>query len=253
MTRPHAVIEPARHLDTLVSESTRLLAVATGGIGRPVPTCPEWTVADLLVHVGRVYRSVALHVREAATEMIPPDRVAPAPSAEAALEFASAGRDEVVAALEGADPEAPVWTWAGPQPMAFYFRRMAHETAVHRVDVELAADSEVTPVSDVRGADGIDELLDLVLPFALGRWPKALPAEPLTLEGHCGAWRCSSADGSVQVVRAPGFDVVPDGATVAGADGLLYLLLEGRVATDHPELEVTGQAAIIDAWVAASP
>ncbi len=58
------------------------------------------------------------------------------------------------------DPDEPAWTWdADSQNAGFRYRRMAHEAAVHRVDVEDGAGVLPMPVAPARAADGIDELL----------------------------------------------------------------------------------------------
>jgi hypothetical protein len=52
-------------------------------------------------------------------------------------------------------PDEPAWTfWPDDQTCAFWFRRMAHETVVHRVDAELAA-GEVTPVEDWAACESV--------------------------------------------------------------------------------------------------
>ena len=47
---------------------------------------------------------------------------------------------------------------ATPSPLAFWARRQAHETAIHRVDAELAHGA-VTPFDADFAADGVDELI----------------------------------------------------------------------------------------------
>ena len=71
--------------------------------------------------------------------------------------------DELTTELTARGADASAYTWYDPdQTVGFWFRRMAQETAVHRVDVESAFDA-VTPVSDDLAVDGIDEVLDLFL------------------------------------------------------------------------------------------
>ena len=249
-------MEPAEHLDTLERESNRLFAAIAGNLDASVPTCPGWTGHDLVAHLGRVYTSVGLHVREHATEMIPADRVPPAPEGAAVVDFARGARDRLVADLRDADPSVPVWTWSGTKTMAFYFRRMAHETTVHRVDAELAAGVPVAPVAAESGCDGIDELIDLVIPFRLARWPHALPLAPVRL--RCletgRAWHLEADAERTGLVSAtsPASSSAAGTEVVAGG-GMLYLFLEERVAVDHPELEIHGDAALAQAWAELSP
>jgi hypothetical protein len=58
-------MQSSRYLDCLASDyaSLRSAAVAAG-LTDPVPSCPEWTVADLITHVGHVYLHKAVLMRE---------------------------------------------------------------------------------------------------------------------------------------------------------------------------------------------
>ena len=81
-------------------------------------------------------------------------------------------RDELVATLEGRGPGAASWTWhEDHQNAGFWFRRMAQEAAVHRVDVE-SGYGAVTPVDDVLAVDGIDEVLDCSCPTRPRTWAR---------------------------------------------------------------------------------
>src|SRR5690606_4655181 len=59
-------------------------------------------------------------------------------------------------------PELDCWHFFddAPSPLEFWVRRQAHETAIHRVDVESARGDEVSPVGEAFAVDGIDELLN---------------------------------------------------------------------------------------------
>jgi hypothetical protein len=50
------------YLGAIEREAQLLLAAADGNLGGIIPACPGWTVQTVLVHVARVYRSVAEHV-----------------------------------------------------------------------------------------------------------------------------------------------------------------------------------------------
>lgn len=48
------------YLDAIRSNGAALVdAAESAGLAAPVPPCPDWTVADLLGHVGRTHRWVA--------------------------------------------------------------------------------------------------------------------------------------------------------------------------------------------------
>lgn len=66
---------------------------------------------------------------------------------------------ELLAEFAAHSPDDPAGTWYGPdQSVGFWIRRMAHETAIHRIDAEIAAGITATPVpDDVVGVGRHDE------------------------------------------------------------------------------------------------
>ncbi|PJJ57288.1 uncharacterized protein (TIGR03083 family) [Mumia flava] len=145
--------------DLLASEAGR------AGLATPVPTCPGWTVADLLAHQAMVHRWATGHLA---------GRPHDEPTEEEAR--SAAGADPVGYLLAGVDPlldaigeasddlEAYVFLADPPPARIFWARRQCHETTVHAVDAVAAAlgrtprADEVALEADV-AADGIDELL----------------------------------------------------------------------------------------------
>src|SRR5205823_3910842 len=125
-----------------------------------VPTCPGWTVRDLLAHQGGVHRWATSHVVEARTE--PPSRdfaLAEPPDDDAVLDWFRDGYARLVTTLADASDRLECWTFLpSPSPRAFWARRQAHETAIHRVDAESASGEPVT-FDPAFAVDGIDELL----------------------------------------------------------------------------------------------
>jgi uncharacterized protein (TIGR03083 family) len=150
----------AFYLTCLQSDAARLAEVGRLGLSADVPSCPEWTVESVLRHVAQVY----LHKVEILRLGARPDPWPPAELDERdALELYDEARAAVVVALTKAGTELPTWTFSPfDQTSAFWYRRMALETAVHRVDAELAHDV-VTPVDQALALDGIDEILTLML------------------------------------------------------------------------------------------
>ncbi|GIF70716.1 maleylpyruvate isomerase family mycothiol-dependent enzyme [Asanoa siamensis] len=140
-------------------------AVAQAPPDQQVPSCPGWTVTDLIHHLGSCYEWVTRLVERGGTERPDPrQHPADAPAGEAALAWWQMRYDSLLATLDAADPEAPVWNWAPQSKKAvFWHRRMAHESAVHRWDAQMAlAASE--PIEAKLAADGISEVLDSWLP-----------------------------------------------------------------------------------------
>ena len=82
------------------------------------------------------------------------------------LEIAS---EELLIALRGHEPEDPSWNFTGEdRTVGFLARRFAHELAIHRVDAELVR-GRPSAFDREMAVDGIDERLEVMLPFMLGR------------------------------------------------------------------------------------
>src|SRR5512142_2745143 len=138
-----------------------------GALELPVPSCPGWTVADLVRHLGDVYRFVHAHVSRGVTTRPDPLPEEEIPSDMSLVEWWHAQYTALFDRLDGLDPELTAWNWA-PQPKkaVFWHRRMAHETAVHRWDAQIAT-GLAEPIEAKLAADGLTEVLDTWL--AAGR------------------------------------------------------------------------------------
>lgn len=155
-------METAEFLQTLDREG-RLLAAAAAEAGpdAKVPTCPEWQVRDLLRHTGAVHRWAAAFVADGHTT---PRPLGQEPGLDGA-ELVDWYRDShrlLVDTLTTAPSDVECWTFlpaSGPSPLAFWIRRQAHETTVHRYDAEAARGGTAAPIAPDFAADGIDELL----------------------------------------------------------------------------------------------
>ena len=210
--------------DCLAADFGRLREVANGAdLDAKVPSCPDWTTADLLRHVGEVY----LHKTECMRLGREPD---PWPPEGLASEPPLDLLDRSYAALTGEfaarRPEDHAFTWYGPdQSVGFWIRRMAQETVIHRVDAELAVGAPVAAIPDDLAADGIDELLVIFVQFGTTNYLEYFPE----LTGLAG-------DRAVSVVtpqRSWLLRLTPTGARVAepGPD-------HARVTVEGPAEEV---------------
>ena len=157
------------YLAHLAHDGARMAGLARGNLDARVPTCPDWSLRDLLRHTGNVHRWFSSATRER-TDGPPEFPSVAEPSEGAALAaWLQSGVDELVAVLRELDAETPRWTWFTPdQTAGWYFRRAAQETLVHRIDAELAA-GDVTGVDAALAVDGVDEMCDVFIPFAAGR------------------------------------------------------------------------------------
>lgn len=131
-----------------------------------VPTCPDWTIEDLLRHVGGAHRWVDTTVRTRANEMVPFDAVpnhrGPEGDDPEALDaWLADGARRVVEALREAGGDTLLWAWMPDQPTVFWSRRMTHETVVHRADAASATGADFTLDPEV-AADTMEEWTQLV-------------------------------------------------------------------------------------------
>ena len=208
--------------DCLAADFSRLRDVADGAdLGAQVPSCPDWTMADLLRHVGQVYLHKAECMRLGSDpEPWPPEGLADEPPLDLL--------DRSYAALTGEfatrRPEDHAFTWYDPdQSVGFWIRRMAQETVIHRVDAELAARAEIAAIPADLATDGIDELLAIFVQYGTANWPEYFP-ELAALTG----------DRAVSVVtpqRSWLLRLTPGGARVA------------EPSPDHARVTVEGPAA----------
>lgn len=254
-------MEIAEHIDALEREGEALAdAAKKAGLGANVPPCPRWRVADLIRHTGYVHRWAARNITER------PDKVFDGATEDQVLTSGETPDDKLldwfldghvalVGALRTADPAGnyPVFLPDAISPLAFWARRQAHETAIHRADAQLAAGQ--TPGYDKDfAADGIDEL---VMGFAArSRKPpkNALGKSMLVRSTDTGrAWHIAWPD-------EPGIKGVCQRAeadadcVLAGPASGLYLMLWNRldvrtvVGTPASATTIVGDAEVAIAW-----
>jgi uncharacterized protein (TIGR03083 family) len=219
-----------RYRELLEDDVRRLRALVEQAGDRPVPSCPGWTAADVVRHTAMVYLHKVASIRDGVMPTPesgwPPEQVRtaePGPLLEDAYQ-------QLVEQLEAHSPADHAATWWPPdQTVGFWLRRMAHETSIHRRDVESAVGAE-TPVAPDLAVDGIDEVLALML---AGDWsdevvPEASGATVL-LEGGGHRWAVILLPGEVTLARPDGDpDAAEPTARVSGEPGQLLLWLWGR-------------------------
>lgn len=188
----------------LEAESERFRDVLGGTeANRGVPSCSAWSAADLLWHLIEVQGFWAEIV---ARRLADPDSVTRLTRPEAydeSLALFEKAHRSLRAALDGADDREAAWTWADEQTVGFIRRRQAHEALIHRVDAELTAGAEVRPVDPEVAADGVDEMLTVMVD-GIPPWGSFHPdAETLRLEAddfprswglHFGRFRGTSPE-----------------------------------------------------------
>jgi uncharacterized protein (TIGR03083 family) len=257
-------MEIAEHIEMLRREGELLAdAAERAGLDAAVPPCPPWQVRDLLRHTGYIHRWAARHITERPGQVIDGPTEAEilcggAPDSEL-LAWFLAGCATLAETLATADPALEFATFmAAPSALAFWARRQAHETAIHRADAESAAGT--TPEYPAEfAADGIDELI-----MGFGRRRKYQPAAGAqggrlrVLAADTGdAWSVEAHEGRLQPRRDACDDAAEGaGCTVSGAAAGVYLYLWNRAnaaqagvtVTEDPGLLASGQASVRVRW-----
>jgi uncharacterized protein (TIGR03083 family) len=164
-----ARMDPRTWLNEFRHDGLRIAELARGDLSAPVPTCPGWTLADLVTHTGYVHRWQTVTVRDAPSDRPDPSMWRHGPGADETLaDWFASGVETAIAVMGAADPDAPRWTWAGPGTVRWYLRRITQETLVHRIDAELAAGVPVGAVEPSMAADGIEEMREVFHPTSDG-------------------------------------------------------------------------------------
>jgi uncharacterized protein (TIGR03083 family) len=225
-------------------EGEGILASGRQDLDIAVPTCGDWRMRDLLGHVARVYRRATTAVAERATAEV---AIAPPPGdlEDVAEHFAEALED-LVHTLADNDAESPAWNWSGnDQTARFWARRMTHESAVHRYDAQ-RAHGLAQPIDADLACDGMDELVDLLLPRLVVRDSPKLPTATYQFVATDGSeWVVKSGDEGVERQPAPrNVDV-----TISGPASAVLLAAYGRVK--WASLETSGDESLLAEWSAA--
>jgi uncharacterized protein (TIGR03083 family) len=125
-------VEPDEHIAALDADGALLAAAAElAGLDATIPGCPFWKMRELLRHTGYVHRWAAGYVTHGYEEEA--DRY----SEDELLGWFHDGHAGLVRSLRSADPGLSCWAFLdAPSPLAFWARRQAHETAIHRADAQ---------------------------------------------------------------------------------------------------------------------
>ncbi|RFU85065.1 maleylpyruvate isomerase family mycothiol-dependent enzyme [Streptomyces triticagri] len=239
-------MEITEHIRALDSAGCLLAErAAAAGPDAAVPTCPGWQVRDLLRHTTMVHRWATRFVADALTSPAPGEEPPPHLDGDALVDHFAEGHRALVRALREAPDDLECWSFlAAPSPLAFWARRQAHETTVHRLDADSAVPgAQDVPVDARVAADGIDELLRC---FHSRSKSRVRTEQPRVL-------RVRTTDtGEVWTVRlgteppatTHGADDAAADCELSGTAAELYAALWNR----RPVPEVTGDASLARLW-----
>lgn len=241
-------MEPDAWIAALETEGGRIAATDPEALAVAVPTTPGWTVADVIGHLGGVHRWAASYL--AAGPEFGRHRPPPAPSGPEVLAWYRSGLDELLAEIARHDPAEPTRSFAGTAIVAFWLRRQAHETAIHRWDVDHALHGDdAVPIDTALAIDGIDEWLTFFVSRFLTVKGSGIPSDLVgtSLHLHCtdddraegaGEWVLRLAGDRVEVEHTH----AKGDAAVRGPASDLVLAVWHRLPLDR--VDVVGDAAL---------
>jgi uncharacterized protein (TIGR03083 family) len=230
-----------------------------------VPTCPEWTLSDLVHHMGegRFDWAATVAAGPDASAKSSAEGAPPAPGdRDAQLGWLASSTQQLVGALQEAGPDRGCWTWWGdsqsPQTCHSVARHQLQQYAVHTYDAQVTVGAP-QPLPDDVALDGVDEFLSTCCATT-----SAWPHEPAVVDYHASeghSWRQRlSAEGS-QITRLPapgtvdaaaaGTDQDAADASARGTANELVLALYGRIPMDA--LELAGDPGLFDLLIAWDP
>ncbi len=249
------------------SVAFRMAVASAPSLEMQVPTCPEWTLFDLVQHLGRGHRRWAATVAAGPADAPPAGTAserAPAapPEREALLAWSAESTEELLSALRESGPDRGCWTWWGgsqsPQTCGAVARHQLQELAVHTYDAQITL-SDPQPLPDEAALDGVDEFLSTCC-ATTAAWPH----EPSAVDYHAtegGSWRLWLFADGARTTRLPtpermpataaGEDPDAADASLRGAASELVLAMYGRIPVDS--LQVDGDRRVLDLLVAWDP
>jgi uncharacterized protein (TIGR03083 family) len=231
--------------------------IRTADPATPVPTCPEWTIKQLFRHVGRGNRWAAQIVVDRRDESLDPREVRegkPPDDLDVAIDWLNDGAQLVVDSVDAVGADTSVWTFIGPRPAQWWIRRRLHEATVHRADAAIAVRADYRLTREV-AADGIDEWLERIAVEANAGSSPLDAGQTLHLHatddglGAAGEWTIAGGDDGIAWSHEHG----KGDAALRGSARDLLLAIVRRQSTADGGIEVFGDAAVWDGWLARTP
>lgn len=230
---------PSEHLSWLEDNVRWYERLDDRDLTSDVPSCPGWDIEHVVNHlsfgVGLAYPAAVT----APSGTDPSDVFADVEypkvfphGTDARLAF-SRNMARCLDHFREVDPDAPCWTYGGPGVAAFWFRRAAIETTLHRMDVAEALGHDIAHLTNDRAADAIAESITFALPLAATRI--GAPSGELVVDSSCLNTPASIGAGG----RA-------DRAILSGEPHHVLNALWGR---HLDRVDIDGDRAISDQWL----
>ncbi|MGA5323438.1 maleylpyruvate isomerase family mycothiol-dependent enzyme [Streptomyces seoulensis] len=218
------------------SNAFRAAVASAPSLDGEVPTCPEWTLFDLVRHLGEGRRKWAAIVAAGPAGTPPPRSAWDVPAApaerEALLDWWTASASQLLDALRDSGPDRGCWSWwetsQSPRTVGAAARHQLQEIAVHTYDAQLTAGAP-QPLPTEVALDGVDEFLSTCC-ATTSPWPH----QPATVDYQAtegSSWRLTLSPGGVRAARLPD-TAAPADASLRGTAAELVLALHGRIPVD---------------------
>ena len=237
---------PDWFIEQFVAEADRFAStLAAADLSAPIASCPGWDVSRLAEHLGQVYRWANFCAANARPPSAEEAAALESYDPERAADWYRECADEITATMRSLDPASPTWH---PFPVdrvaAVWPRRQAHETTMHRWDLQAALGAP-DPIDPRLASDGIDEYFDLAVRRILKRDGVGLPTGSLHV--HCtdvdGEWLVWNDGGEYHLKRAH----EKGDAALRGPAAAILLRLWGRATSD--ELSPVGDESVLADWL----
>ncbi|SDG78988.1 TIGR03083 family protein [Lentzea fradiae] len=225
------------------SAAFRAAVAAAPDLGAQVPTCPDWTLADLVRHIGDGRRTWAATVAAGPADAKAAPEPVPMPEGrDDLLGWLEDATRELLDALEAAGPDRECWGFwtTAPRTAGVVARRQLHEVAAHTYDAQVTIGAP-QPVPAEIAVDGVDEFLRM-FNTTTDPWPH----EPETIRFEAAGrswWLRLDGEGARLVPRRDA------SVEAVGTAHDLMLVLYGRLGLDV--LEVRGDRGVLErlaAW-----
>ena len=243
------------HPAVIASEGARILAAYRSNPDGRVPWSDRWTVRSVARHVEGSHHAVALILADRPTADF--TKAAAMPRVETGApdfsEWFAANTERLLIQCRAVPPTDVCWA---PHPLitgsgAYWTRRIAYDTLVHRWDAEAGAGIAGPSMEPETAADAVDEVLDVGLRVtrAVANAP-AGPAIRLACADVDQAWHLDLADVGRLTIRREPIDVA---VALRGTAEALLLWLWGRIDIRGGEIDVDGDRSVVERWTELLP
>ena len=238
------------HVGVIESEGASVLAAYRSNPDGRVPWSDRWTVRSVARHVAGSHHAVALILADRPSADF--EQAAAMPRIEtsdpAFPAWFAANTERLLTQCRAVPPAAVCWA---PHPLiagnaAYWTRRIAYDTLVHRWDAEAGAGIAGTAMESHIAADAVDELLAVGL--CVTRAATDAPAGPairLACTDAHHAWHLDLSEVGRLTIHAEPIDVA---VTLRGTAEALLLWLWRRIEIDDGPIEVDGDRSVLDRW-----